>query len=364
MNARGGIGAVPSVRSWLPRGGLLPHDEWERRHRALVWILWLSATGLSLYGPLFRGYDLAHAFAHGGVLFVFAGLASTSRLDDRARMVSSSLGLLTGAALVVHVTGGLIEAHFLFFVVIVALTLYEAWLPFLLAGVFVLLHHGVLGTAMPDAVYSHSEAWSDPWRWAVIHAFFVALAGAAGVVAWRLNENVRERMHDAQRQLEQLARTDELTGLPNRRWLHDELQRELSRAERKDTRVRVAVLDLDRFKVFNDTFGHSAGDEFLREVADSWRSVLRATDFLARTGGEEFVVLLPDCSASVAEQVIERLRAGTPRRQTCSAGIACWNGLESASDLIDRADRALYRAKAGGRDRVVSADLDPALSVA
>jgi diguanylate cyclase (GGDEF)-like protein len=352
-----------AARRWLPRGGLLPHDEWERRHRALVGVLWASAFTLSLYGPLFEGYDIAHAVAHAAALFVLAALASTERLSDTARMICASFGLLTVAALFVHVTGGLIEAHFLFFVVIVTLTLYEAWLPFLLAAGYVLVHHGILGMVLPHEVYSHPDALADPWRWAAIHAFFIALAGIAGVVAWRLNENVRERMHAIQRELEGLARTDELTGLPNRRWLYDELLREFARAQRQGFPIRAAVLDLDRFKTFNDSFGHAAGDALLYETGDRWRSVLRVSDFVARTGGEEFVVLLPDCEADKAEEVIERVREATPRGQTCSAGIACWDGLESPEQLIDRADRALYQAKEDGRDRIVSHDIDPLLRV-
>jgi len=350
------------ARRWLPRGGLLPHDDWKRRHRALVGILWASAVALSLYGPLVEGYDVTHTLAHAAALFMFAALASTERLNDTIRMISASFGLLTVAALFVHVTGGLIEAHFLFFVVIVTLTLYEAWLPFLLAAGYVLIHHGVLGTALPHEVYSHSEALADPWRWAAIHAFFVALAGIVGVAAWRLNENVRERLHQIQGQLEELARTDELTGLPNRRWLYDEALREFARAQRQGLSVRAAVLDLDCFKNFNDNFGHAAGDFLLCEAADQWRSVLRVSDFLARTGGEEFVILLPDCEADKAEEVIERVRAATPRGQTCSAGIACWDRLESPKELIDRADRALYQAKEEGRDRIVSLSEDPFLS--
>jgi diguanylate cyclase (GGDEF)-like protein len=355
---------IGTVRQWLPRGGLLPHDEWQRRHRALVGVLWVSTLALLLYGPLIGGYDLAHTLAHAGALLLLASLASSKQLNETIRMICASFGLLTVAALFVHVTGGVIEAHFLFFVVIVALTLYEAWTPFLLAAGYVLVHHGVLGTAMPEEVYSHSDAWSDPWRWALIHAFFVALAGTAGVVAWRLNENVRERMRLIQQELEELARTDELTGLPNRRWLYDELRREFARAARQGFPIRAAVVDLDRFKVFNDKFGHAAGDALLRDAADQWRSVLRVSDFLARTGGEEFVVLLPACEADEAEEVIERLRAATPLGQTCSAGIARWDELEGAEDLINRADQALYEAKKRGRDRIVSVDVTPPLQPA
>src|SRR5215210_5647343 len=98
----------------------------------------------------------------------------------------------------VHVSGGVTEAHFSFFVVIVLLTLYEDWTVFALAVVYTLLHHGVLGTVAPGDVYAHG---GSPWGWAAIHAVFVAAAGAAGVVAWRLNEDVRQRMRETQEEL-------------------------------------------------------------------------------------------------------------------------------------------------------------------
>ncbi len=325
-------------------------------------MLWLTALLLPLYGALAQNYDAVHTLEHAAALAAFAALASSGRFNRTVRSMFVSLGALTAAALLVHVTGGLIEAHFLFFVVIVALTLYEAWLPFLLAVAYVLVHHGVFGTMVPHEVYNHPDALSDPWRWAGVHAFFVALAGAAGLVAWRLNENVRERMRAAQDALESLARTDDLTGLPNRRWLHDELNREFARARRQSLEIRAVMVDLDHFKGFNDRFGHGEGDALLRELANEWRSVLRVSDFLARVGGEEFVVLLPDCSPADAAAVIERLRAATPRGETCSAGIACWDGTETAEELIQRADQMLYRAKAGGRNCVFSSESERSLA--
>lgn len=155
--------------------------------------------------------------------------------------------------------------------------------------------------------------------------------------------------------LERMARTDDLTGLPNRRAWDLELQRELSRSKRDRTPLAVAMLDLDRFKDFNDRHGHQAGDRLLKEAGGVWREVLRDTDLLARYGGEEFVVALPRCAPDVAEQLVERLRSETPQGESCSAGLASWDGRETADQLIGRADAALYQAKQAGRDRTVSA---------
>jgi diguanylate cyclase (GGDEF)-like protein/PAS domain S-box-containing protein len=158
------------------------------------------------------------------------------------------------------------------------------------------------------------------------------------------------------RELDSQARTDALTGLPNRRWLDDELDRELARAGRLGFELCLALIDLDHFKRFNDRFGHQAGDALLREACQRWRSVLRVSDFLARYGGEEFIVLLPDCGPADARVVVERMRRATPAGQTCSAGIARWNPKEPQVALIARADAALYEAKAAGRDQVRMAE--------
>jgi diguanylate cyclase (GGDEF)-like protein/PAS domain S-box-containing protein len=154
-------------------------------------------------------------------------------------------------------------------------------------------------------------------------------------------------------EVEALARSDALTGLPNRRSLDEQLPREMARARRADSDLCLALVDLDHFKAYNDTHGHLAGDEVLRRCAMAWDSELRGEDTIVRFGGEEFLVVLPDTPPERAIEIVERLRAAMPEGQTCSAGLACWDFVESVDDLIGRADSALYRAKAAGRDRVV-----------
>jgi diguanylate cyclase (GGDEF)-like protein len=153
--------------------------------------------------------------------------------------------------------------------------------------------------------------------------------------------------------LRDLARVDDLTGLPNRRVWTAELPIAMERARREATPMSIAMIDLDHFKRFNDTHGHPAGDQLLRSVASNWRGHLRNIDQLARYGGEEFIALLPIADAHQAVVVLERLRQVTPAGQTFSAGVATWDGAESADDLIGRADRALYQAKASGRNRSI-----------
>jgi diguanylate cyclase (GGDEF)-like protein/PAS domain S-box-containing protein len=151
------------------------------------------------------------------------------------------------------------------------------------------------------------------------------------------------------------ARTDELTGLANRRTWEHELPRELSRAMRTGQPVSMAILDLDHFKAYNDTYGHPAGDRLLRSAAAAWTERLRTTDLIARYGGEEFAVLLPGCDAAAAATVAEALRSAVPDDSTCSIGIATWDGHETGDELVGRADTALYAAKGAGRDRAVAA---------
>ena len=155
--------------------------------------------------------------------------------------------------------------------------------------------------------------------------------------------------------LELVARTDELTGLPNRRAWQEALPRELTRAQRESRPLCVAMLDLDHFKDFNDLRGHQAGDRLLKQMAGAWLGELRSGDTLSRYGGEEFALLLPGCEIDQAHVVVERLRAVVPLGQTCSAGIACWEESETAADLLERADAALYEAKRSGRDRSIRA---------
>lgn len=185
-------------------------------------------------------------------------------------------------------------------------------------------------------------------------------ACALGAVAWgvrwviRLVRTVREGEERLGR-LERLALTDELTGVPNRRHWDEQLPRELGRSLRYDEPVCVAMLDLDRFKDYNDAFGHQAGDRLLKEVTAAWREVLRPYDLLARYGGEEFTLTLMGCELDDAVVITERLREATPAGTSCSAGVAQWDRNEDPSTLVGRADQALYEAKHAGRNRTIGA---------
>ncbi|MHB1598460.1 MAG: GGDEF domain-containing protein [Acidimicrobiales bacterium] len=193
------------------------------------------------------------------------------------------------------------------------------------------------------------------WRWLLWSARsdeHRKYAVAKDITDRKILEQERQELLE---RLDELARTDALTTLPNRRSWDEELAKAIEWSRHVGRPLALAMVDLDDFKAFNDTYGHAAGDAFLANAAKHWRASLRATDFLARYGGEEFAVLLPGCTAAQAALLAERLRSETPDHQTCSVGIAHWDGHEGADALLGRADIALYEAKRLGRDRVVTA---------
>jgi diguanylate cyclase (GGDEF)-like protein len=151
---------------------------------------------------------------------------------------------------------------------------------------------------------------------------------------------------DQMTRLTGMATTDPLTGLPNRRaW-----EAKIGQAAIQPGAVTVAMIDLDRFKAFNDTHGHLAGDSLLRQTADAWSAQLRSGDLLARLGGEEFGLLIYDAELDAAYEIAERLRVAVTHDQTCCVGIAQRRAGESIESVVRRADQALYEAKASGRD--------------
>ena len=148
-----------------------------------------------------------------------------------------------------------------------------------------------------------------------------------------------------------LAGTDSLTGLPNRRAWEEGLSREMARAARENTPLAVAMIDLDGFKAYNDSRGHPAGDLLLGQISREWRQSVRASDSLARYGGDEFAITFPNCDPANAARMLDRLRAESSSESTFSAGLVIWDASETREALIGRADAALYEAKAEGHAR-------------
>lgn len=183
------------------------------------------------------------------------------------------------------------------------------------------------------------------------------------LVQWISREVERRRLLD---EMTELARTDALTGVANRRVLIERLDEEVDRAARYGSDLTLLILDVDRFKQINDRFGHPVGDEVLRTLGELLTETTRSSDLVGRYGGEEFAAVLPetgiDEGCEMASRILERVRGerflanGEPFSVTCSVGVA---EIEvpggDGEDLLRRADRSLYRAKEQGRDRVVAA---------
>jgi diguanylate cyclase (GGDEF)-like protein len=159
-------------------------------------------------------------------------------------------------------------------------------------------------------------------------------------------------------QLAELARTDALTGLPNRRSWDHQLARAAEDARAEGTSLTVAMIDLDQFKTYNDTNGHLAGDLTLKETAAAWASLLAGNGYIARYGGEEFGLFVSDVPQAVVDALINRVHQSTARGQTCSIGVAEWQPTEQPAQAVARADEALYAAKRAGRNRVVWHDAE------
>ncbi len=344
-----------SLKHWLPKGQLLPEHVLRRRHHSICVLLWLHVPALFAFGMLYGNHSLVHVAADCGVVGLCGVGASSNRFRWKARIIAASFGLITCSAVVVDLWDGAIEAHFHFFVMIGVLTLYQDWTPFLVAILYTVIHHGVGGVLDPGAVYGADTVEArNPWVWALIHGGFVLAASVAHVVAWRTNEN-------------QLLR-DPLTGLPSRLLYLNNLKLALERLGRGPSRsVAVLFLDLDRFKVINDSLGHGEGDELLVAVAERVGHSLRRHETLARFGGDEFVILCEDIfddgdAVAVAERVLKAFSlpfhlAHGETMAAASIGISVTSDPgQDPDDLIRDADAAMYRAKGAGGARVVLFD--------
>ena len=175
---------------------------------------------------------------------------------------------------------------------------------------------------------------------------------------------LQKQLLAANERLERLSNTDALTGLPNKRAIDGQLRRDFDHSLRYDRPMSLVMIDVDRFKGFNDTYGHSAGDAALQHVAARMATISRKSDFVARFGGEEFVAILPETPLPDAVQFAEKLRlaiastplsiSGCPLSVTISLGVASipHSRFETPEALVRAADQALYRAKKNGRNRV------------
>jgi hypothetical protein len=202
--------------SLLPSGGALPDDVWRNRRAFLLGLTWLHAVVIALIGPffgyswewslpaLFRNGTVVHTVGEGLIVACFAALASWSRAGRTFQATAIALGLMSSSAILVHLSGGYIELHFHFFIMLTFLALLQNWVPYIVAVIYVAVHHGVMGILWPDEVFNHAAAFNAPWSWAGIHAFFILWSCIGSVIAWRFNEVAWAKIKAQAEELENL----------------------------------------------------------------------------------------------------------------------------------------------------------------
>lgn len=297
--------------------------------------LFLGITGLALVSSVAlpaKRHDAVELAAAAAIAVLLLAVISVLRERKHSRQAERAIPfiLFIVIALVRDGTGGSSSGcEPLVLLPVLSVALYEEATAWSIAAIACV----GLSVLIPLIVVGSPDYTTGDWRRGL---FLTALAAvlAFGVRRWR-------QTHEA-------ALTDRLTGAPNRRLWDEQFPRLVALAKREDKALSVAMIDLDRFKNYNDSRGHQAGDRLLASAVNAWHKELREGDLLARYGGEEFAICLYDCGTEQARDVLDRVRRVTPDGQTCSVGIATLHQSEDGRHILARADAALYEAK---RDR-------------
>jgi PAS domain S-box-containing protein len=180
------------LRTLLPEGVALPRATWEARHRIVLWVIAFQAVALAVFG-LIQGWGPYYSLGEGAAIGVLGLVAALPSLGRRFRSAVAALACVTSSAVAVQFSGGYIEAHFHFFVMVALIALYQDWVPFLLCILYVAVDHGLVGTLAPAWVYNHGDGIAHPWKWAAIHAALVLAECAALLVFWNGAEQAKTR---------------------------------------------------------------------------------------------------------------------------------------------------------------------------
>jgi diguanylate cyclase (GGDEF)-like protein len=310
----------------------------------VIGVLYLAGAALVAFSVVLPHPQEAQAGAHlviaglaavvGGSSLIWAGRAQTGILHAA---VGAGTALISLCIVFAGVATGIYSAMYIW-VVLLAVSFFSSRAVAAHVG-WVLLSWGAA-----LAWVHEPTGFSSITRWTLGSLVLVVTATVMCEIEGG-RRSTEEQLRATQDELEHLAHHDPLTGAANRRLFETVLARELARAKRYGTPLAVILLDLDKFKEYNDENGHAAGDQLLQIATTGWAHALRTEDLVARLGGDEFVALLPGCPLEEAERVAERLCRALPRDCTCCTGIAYWDGQESAEQLLARADVALYEAK-------------------
>lgn len=373
--------ASPDSRRFRQRLGdvLFTADPAQRirlQQASLAMLLMVASAGVLVYAAQVAGTATGYVvvwtlLSMGGLVAMFVAIRSgwSRRFADPSLTLPQMLYAITSGAAAYAMAGPVRGATFAVLMVILMFGMFQ-------------LRPRVVGavSVYALAVFAAVMAWQasrnpQVFAPAVEVGHFLMLVAMLPTVSLlaarlaRLRERSRRQRHDIAQALvriQELATRDELTGLVNRRHMSHLLERERQRGVRSGRGFSVAMVDIDHFKAVNDHYGHPVGDDVLRAFAQHAPQGLRSTDIVARWGGEEFVLLLPEAALSAARIGVERLRgriaatpmahlSGVPIRVTVSVGLTEHIAGESVTQTLERADLALYEAKAQGRNRTVVA---------
>ena len=322
--------------------------------------------------PRTLSFAFALLFGSGGGLVLFTLLLPHSPDRDLPAMVAvatAALGITAAMAMVgrkcsmwvfraLPLLGGVLVSIVTFSGGATAISAYAMFYFWVILSAFYFFpgRWGAVNLVSVAVQYAIVAAVSGTANWELKWVMLIGTLVVTAVFLSVLQDHAERASREREKllaQVEQLASTDPLTGLPNRRAWQTRLVEELRRAARQETPLAVVLVDIDGLKEINDRGGHEEGDRVLLRATGAWMGALRETDFIARLGGDEFGVLLPDCPEGEALDVIARMREETPSIGW-SAGVAVWDGDEDVRALLRRADSVLYEAKRTGRNRAVA----------